>query len=408
MTVSVFDSASLAGMTLKNRIIRSATHEGMADEKGFPTEKLKKLYVNLARGEAGAIITGYAGIQSDGKTCLHNMTMMDSDDKIPAFMEITAAVHAFETPIIMQVAHCGRQTRSKITGLPTVAPSAIRDGFYSEDKPKALTEEAIEEIIENFVAAIVRAKKAGFDGVQIHLAHGYLLAQFLSSHTNRRKDRWGGSTENKYRIVGEIFKRAKAKVGDYPLLVKLNAHDGRRNGMRIEEAVEIARMLEQSGCAAIEVSCGCVEDGLYMMRGPELPAEAVMEYNFKYKKLPRFAKQIAIPFAKAFMPQPKPLLKYNLDAAMRIKKAVRIPVIVVGGIHKLDDINDIIENGKADFVSLSRPFIIEPDIVSKFKKGIQSQSKCILCNYCSIIAEEKPLKCYRGKLPKGSAQEKGE
>jgi len=400
MINSIFEPVSLAGMKLKNRIIRSATHEGMADEKGFPTEKLKKLYVNLAKGEVGAIITGYAGIQLDGKTCLFNMTMIDTDEKIVAFREITKAVHEYETPIIMQIAHCGKQTRSKITGLPTVAPSAIRDTFYSEDKPKELSEQAINEIIDNFVAATVRAKQAGFDGVQLHLAHGYLLAQFLSSHSNRRKDRWGGSMENKYRIVGEIFKRAKDKVGDYPILVKLNAYDGRRNGMRIEEAVQIAQMLETSGCAALEVSCGCVEDGLYVMRGPKLPAEAVMEYNFKFNKLPGFAKKIAIPLAETFVIQPKPLLRYNLDAAMQIKKAVNIPVIVVGGIHNMDDINDIIGNGKADFVSMSRPFIIEPNIVSKFKKGTQTQSKCIVCNYCAIIGEEEPLKCYLGKLPK--------
>jgi len=122
MINSIFEPVSLAGMKLKNRIIRSATHEGMADEKGFPTEKLKKLYVNLAKGEVGAIITGYAGIQLDGKTCLFNMTMIDTDEKIVAFREITKAVHEYETPIIMQIAHCGKQTRSKITGLPTVAP----------------------------------------------------------------------------------------------------------------------------------------------------------------------------------------------------------------------------------------------------------------------------------------------
>lgn len=400
MTNSAFASATLAGIKLKNRIIRSATHEGMADEKGFPTEKLKKLYVNLARGEAGAIITGYSGIQQDGKTCLFNMTMIDSDDKIPAYKEITHAVHEYGTPIIMQIAHCGRQTRSKITGLPTVAPSALRHKFYSEDKPKELSEDGINEIIDHFVSAIVQAKQAGFDGVQLHLAHGYLLAEFLSSHSNRRKDKWGGSIENKYRIVGEIFKKAKEKVGDYPILVKMNAHDGRRNGMRVEEAVRIAQMLEKSGCAAIEVSCGCVEDGLYMMRSEKLPAEAVMEYAFNYKNLPGFAKKIAIPFAKTFMIQPKPLLKYNLDAAEQIKKAVNIPVIVVGGIHNLDDINDIIANGKTDFVSMSRPFIIEPNIVGKFKNGTQTQSKCIMCNYCAIIGEEQPLKCYYGKLPK--------
>ena len=400
MTHTTFEIASLAGIKLKNRIIRSATHEGMADEKGFPTEKLKKLYIKLAKGDAGAIITGYAAIRADGKSSFLNMTMIDNDDKIDAFKEITGAVHEYETQIIMQIAHCGRQTRSKITGLPTVAPSALRDSFYNEDMPKELSEDEINKIIDNFVAAIIRAKQACFDGVQLHLAHGYLLSEFLSSHSNRRIDRWGGSTENKYRIIGEIFRKAKEKTGDYPILVKMNTYDGRKNGMKIEEAVRIAQMLEKSGCAAIEVSCGVVEDGLYSMRGEKLPADAVMEYNFKFKNLPRFAKVIAIPIAKTFMKQPKPLLKYNLDAAIQVKQAVNIPVIVVGGINNMNDINDIIGNNNIDFVSMCRPFIIEPDIVGKFQKGTQAKSKCIMCNYCGRITEEKPLKCYYSKLPK--------
>ncbi|PKN51814.1 MAG: NADH:flavin oxidoreductase [Deltaproteobacteria bacterium HGW-Deltaproteobacteria-13] len=400
MTHTAFEPVSLAGIKLKNRIIRSATYEAMADEKGFPTEKLKKLYINLAKGNAGAIITGNAGVQANGKASLFTMTMIDNDDKISAYREITDAVHEYDTPIIMQIVHCGRQTRSKITGLPTVAPSAIRDGFYSEDKPKELSDNEINEVIDNFVAAIVRTKQAGFDGVQVHLAHGYLLAEFLSSHTNRRKDRWGGSTENKYRIIGEIFKRAKELVGDYPILVKMNAHDGRRNGMRIEEAACIAQMLEKSGCAAIEVSCGCFEDNLYTIRSEKLPAEAAMKYTFKFKKLPGFIKAIAIPIAKTFIIQPKPLLKYNLDAAIQIKKAVSIPVIVVGGINNIDDINDIIGKSKIDFVSMCRPFIIEPDIVSKFKKGTQAKSKCIMCNHCAVMLEVQPLQCHYGRLPK--------
>jgi len=399
MTNAVFEKASLAGIQLKNRIIRSATHEGMADEKGLPTEKLKKLYIRLAKGEVGAIITGYAAVQADGKSSLFAMSMIDSDDSIPAYREITSAVHEYGTPIIMQIAHCGRQTRSKSTGLQTVAPSAIRDAFYSEDMPKELSEDEINQIIDNFVSAIVRVKQAGFDGVQLHLAHGYLLSEFLSSHSNRRKDRWGGSTENKYRIVGEIFKRAEERVGDYPILVKMNAHDGRGNGMKIEEAVRIAQLLEKSGCAAIEISCGVFEDGLYSMRGEKLPADAAMAYTFKYKHLPGPVKAIAKPVLRAFMKQPKPLLKYNLDAAIQIKAAVNIPVIVVGGINNIDDINVIIQNHHLNFVSMSRPFIIEPGIVSKFIQGTDTKSKCIMCNYCAIIGEERPLKCYYGKLP---------
>lgn len=399
MDNKIFRHALLAGITLNNRIIRSATHEGLADENGYPTEKLKELYVRLARGGVGAIITGYAGVQADGKTNLFAMTMMDNDDKIPAYKEITRAVHQHNTPIILQLAHCGRQTRSKITGCPTVAPSAIRDTLFTEDMPRELSEEGINGIIDNFVAAIIRAKKAGFDGAQLHCAHSYLIAQFLSSNTNRRNDRWGGSTENKYRIIAEILRRAKEQVGDFPILVKINAYDGRKNGMRIDEAVLIAVMLEQSGCGAIEVSCGSFEDGFYPIRNEKMPLEAIMEYNFRYKNLPKAIKAVAKPFVPVFMKQPKPLLKYNLEAAIRIKKEVAIPVIVVGGINNIDDIHDIINNRNIDFVSMSRPFIIEPNIVNKFREGKQTKSKCIMCNYCVIIAEERPLKCYAGKLP---------
>ena len=188
MTKKAFEPVAIGNMQFKNRIIRSATHEGMADEEGFATNDLKKLYVRLAKGGAGGIITGYSSVQPDGKSPLYRMTMIDKDDYIPKLKEITDTVHEFGTPIIMQIAHCGRQTRSKVTGLPTIAPSAVRDKFYNEDLPKALSAEEINIIIDNFVRAILRAKKAGFDGVQIHGAHGYLLSQFLSSHSNRRTD----------------------------------------------------------------------------------------------------------------------------------------------------------------------------------------------------------------------------
>jgi 2,4-dienoyl-CoA reductase-like NADH-dependent reductase (Old Yellow Enzyme family) len=399
---TIFEHTQISGIKLKNRIIRSATYEGMAEENGFPTEKLKNLYIRLAKGGVGAIITGFTIVQADGKSSAPTDAMIDNDKIIPAYKEITDAVHEYDTPIIMQISHCGRQTRSQITGLPIVAPSALRDTFFNEDMPKEISEDEINEIINNFVSAIIRARKAGFDGVQLHLAHGYLLSEFLSSHANHRKDRWGGSTENKYRIIDEIFKKAKEQVGDYPILAKINAHDGRKNGMRIEEAIKIAQMLENSGCAAIEVSCGTAEDGLYTIRGEKLPADAAMEYVFKYKNLTGFVKTIAKPVLKTVMKQPKPLLKYNLDAAARIKKSISIPVIVVGGINNMDDINNIIQNKKMDFVSMCRPFIIEPDIVSKFNKEIQTKSKCIMCNHCIMIAEEKPLKCYYGRLPQAN------
>lgn len=283
----VFNKAKLAGINLNNRIIRSATHEGMSDENGRPTEAFIKKYEQLAKGGVGAIITGYVGVMPNGKSPALNMTMIDSNDKIAAFAEMVKRVHEFETPIIIQIAHCGRQTRSKITGFPTVAPSAIRDGLYNEDRPHALTESEIMDIIRHFVAAVERGKKAGFDGVQLHLAHGYLLSSFLSPHMNKRKDRWGGTTENRFRIVKEILNQSRKRVGDYPILAKINAYEKSADGMNIDEAVKIAKMLEENGCDAIEVSSGIIEDRFWFARG-EFPFEIIAAEIFRLKTIPRF------------------------------------------------------------------------------------------------------------------------
>ena len=394
----IFEETFLSTIKLKNRILRSATNEGMADNKGFPTNELKAKYVQLAQGGVGAIITGYSGIQHNGKGNTYNMLMIDSDEYIPYYKGITEAVHEYNTSIILQISHSGRQTRSKIIGQKPVAPSAIKDQYFNEETPKELTEAEIFEIIDNFVSAIVRAKKAGFDGVQLHTAHGYLLAEFLSNNSNKRRDNWGGSLENRFRIIKEIFTRAKVLVGDYPVLIKINAHDGRRNGMRIDEAIKISKLLEECGCAGIEVSCGTYADGLYTFRGNMLPIDAALSFNFKYNKLPKFVKNIFKNVAPYVIPKIKPYYNYNVDSAQRIKQSVRIPVIVVGGINSIDSIRNIINTQKANFVSMCRPFIIEPNIVNKFKEGTQQKSKCIECNYCGIAQEEKPFKCYNGKL----------
>jgi 2,4-dienoyl-CoA reductase-like NADH-dependent reductase (Old Yellow Enzyme family) len=186
--------------------------------------------------------------------------------------------------------------------------------------------------------------------------------------------------------------------GDYPILIKLNAHDNRRGGMRVDEAVKIVRLLEKSGCSAIEVSCGVAEDGLYTARGEHTPIDAVFAYSAKLKNLPGFMKSMIRPFADYISRPAKPLRLFNVAAARRIKQSVSIPVIVVGGITNIDEITEIITNNSADFVSMCRPFIIEPDLVKKFQQGKQGTSKCIACNYCMIAAEERPLRCYYGKV----------
>ena len=397
MDINPYSPYELKGVNLPTRIVRSATHEGMADENGRPMESLIKTYEAYAKGGVGLIITGYIGISQQGKCPLYNMTMLDSDDKIPYFKALTDRVHAAGAPIFAQVAHCGRQTRKKVTGMKTVAPSAIRDFLYWETVPHKLSEKEIYEIIDDFVAAMVRAKKAGFDGVQLHCAHGYLLSEFLTPHMNHRKDKWGGSTENRFRIVSEIMLRARKELGDYPIIVKMNSFEKDKDGIKTDEAVRIAKLMEGAGFDAIEVSCAIAKEGFNMSRG-QFPYESMCADNFRFEHLPKFTWPVMKPFMKLLMQSPKPITNYNVDAASKIKKAVGIPVMVVGGIRKDSDIREIINEGKADLVSMSRPFILEPDIVNKLSGGLQSEAKCISCNYCLMGCEKRPMRCYYGHL----------
>ena len=388
----VFDPVKLAGITFPNRIIRSATFEGMSDEKGKPTELLLKKYTALASGGVGGIITGFIGVNEQGRSG-SNMSLLNSDENIAAYKEITQKVHEFGTPIIAQLNHCGGQTKKEETGMPVIAPSNI-----SDYKAKEMTEAEIWEVIEAFVQGIKNAKEAGFDGVQIHIAHGYLLSEFVSPRMNKRVDRWGGNTENRFRIVKTIFERARKEVGDYPIIAKINGYETIKNGMSIDESVKISKLLEKAGCNGIEVSNGTVKAGLATMRG-SVPWQMIVSQNDRLNKFSGFAKNLMGILAKKTFPQPQPRSLYNLDAASAIKKAVNIPVIVVGGITNINDIEDIINQNKCDFVSLCRPFIIEPNLINKFKSGKQTQSKCIQCNFCIIGVEKAPLRCYYGKVP---------
>jgi len=396
--VNPFEPAELCGVKLNSRIIRSATHEGMADEFGKPNEQLIKTYERYAKGGAGLIITGYMAVTQQGKCPLYNMTMLDKDELIPAWKELTDRVHAAGAPIFAQIAHCGRQTRKKVTGMKTVAPSPIRDFLYWETVPHKLREKEIKKIVEQFGDAALRAKKAGFDGIQLHCAHGYLLSEFLSAKTNHRKDKYGGSLENRFRIVDEIMTAMRDNVGDFPIIVKMNCFEKAKSGIKPEEAVEIAKLMDKAGFDAIEVSCGLAKEGFNMSRGG-FPYPIMCADNFRYEHLPKLTWPMMKPVMKLLMGSPQPVRSYNVEAAGMIKKAVSCPVIVCGGIRSKDEIHAVLDGDKADFVSMSRPFILEPNLVNNLRDGVEEQVKCISCNYCLMGVEQRPLRCYYGKLP---------
>lgn len=395
----IFEKASVAGLTVKNRIFRSATHDGLADENGAPTEKLIKKYAYLAKNNVGCIITGYAGVSENGMSPYPAMLKLHRDELIDSYKALTDAVHEYDEPIVAQLAHCGRQTSSKVIGAQKTAPSAMRHLFYW-DKAAELDEAGIYQIIDDFVSAAVRAEKAGFDAVQLHGGHGYLLHDFMSAYGNRRNDSWGGSLENRCRIVELIIKGIKEKT-HLGVWIKLSAYDNRKNGMNVDDSIEILKRLERAGLDCVEVSCASVEDGMSTMRSRLMPMDAVFEYKEPCASFPKPFKKFSLWAANLVNPmikQPLPLENYNVASAERIKRSLSIPVIAVGGIHRLNDMEQIVSSNKADFVSMCRPFICEPNLVTKLMSGEQKNAKCIMCNYCGLVIEKESTKCLYGRI----------
>ena len=397
----LFSPGRIGTLELKNRMIRSASHEGLADRRGAPTEEQFGFYNRFVEGGIGLVITGYAGILQSGKSALYNMTMIDSDDLIPAHKAMVEKLHRLGGKIVLQIAHCGPQTLSSATGEPLLlAPSPVPNGFYKE-MPREVTEPEIFQIVEGFARAADRAKRAGYDGVQVHAAHGYLLCTFLSRHSNKRKDKWGGSAENRFRIVGETLRAVREAVGkEYPVLVKLNAYEKARNGIRRPDCIQSAKMVEDTGCCdAVEISAGSTEDSFHMARG-QLPMEGSLRYLRPYCKMNSlskfFMRNIAAPVLSLF--QPAFVEGYNLDTAALVKKAISLPVITVGGMRSKSFMDSAVKAGKTDFISMARPLLLEPDLANKFMSGESEIARCDNCNVCVVASDTVPIRCHKGEF----------
>lgn len=398
--MELFENCTVGKIQMRNRIVRSATHDGLADPvtEGV-TEELIRKYVFLAKNDVGCIIQGYAIVSPDGRSnyprCLSFFEPRNAD----GYKRLTSAVHAEGAAIVAQIAHCGRQTSSKAIGVKKIAPTAKRHLLYP-DKAREMTKEDILRLENDFMTAVVRAKEYGYDGVQLHLAHGYLLHDFISANGNKRKDEYGGSLENRMRIVRNIIGRSREKVGDFPIWVKLSATDKRSKGMRIDYAVKVAKLLEEYGVDAIEVSCGSVQDGMNTMRAKRFPMDAIFAYREPLASMPRVLNRVVLAMAKLFnplIPQPKPLKLFNVPAAYALKEHVCTDLIVVGGITDIADMQKLIADGiKA--VSMCRPFICEPNFAKKLKSGEATKSRCIMCNCCGLVIEKEPTRCLMGKV----------
>ena len=390
----VFSSANIGPLTLPNRLIHSATFECMAAEDGSVTDPIIKRYVHLAKGGVGLIIPGYMYVEPEGKA-LRKQTGICDDKHLSGLTRLAEAVHEAEGLIAFQIVHGGRQSPAKLIGRAPIAPSGFGRDPVTLNKPATATEMDIQRIVEAFIRAAERARHAGADAVQLHCAHGYLLNEFLSPFFNRRTDQWGSSPQNRFRLLKEIIMGIHKNVGhDFPLLVKLNTNDFTpKPGIDPVLASMYATWMAELGVDGVEISSGTFYT-FHSVRG-DIPI------NELALGLPWWMRPLAkVVFKRQIGPCRFQEL-YHLSAVDVIKpKLGDVPLILVGGVRRLSEMERVLSEGQASFLSMSRPFIREPFLAKRLKAGKAEEAACISCNRCfAAVFNGLPLRCYVDGLP---------
>ncbi|MEN8193601.1 MAG: NADH:flavin oxidoreductase [Bacteroidota bacterium] len=397
-----FEEVKIAGLNLKNRIVRSATYEGASDNNGFPGSEYLSIYRTLAKNDVGMIITGFSFISRQGKAMQRAQSGIDSRDKILHFRKITEEVHNYHCPIIMQLAHTGRQTiKSETNSIPI--SSTKKRSIYFREKPKLISDKEIDDVINQFTNSALYAKEAGFDGVQLHAAHGYILHQFLLPETNKLRNEFGidKSTRLGTRLLEIVFDKIKEKCGhSFPVLIKISGDHNLSKNFFPQKFDNLIKFLDKKQFDAIEISNGTMDYALNIFRG-NLNIDSVLEHNPLFGKNSKIKKsfykftinKIIASKLVDFTPV------YNLPFAERAKKLTSIPIISVGGFRRKQEIEYAVSNNLTDLVSLSRPFICEPNFVKMIEQSKNDyKSKCNNCNECVFMCDSGSVtKCYSKK-----------
>jgi 2,4-dienoyl-CoA reductase-like NADH-dependent reductase (Old Yellow Enzyme family) len=361
---SLFEPGKIGTLTLSNRLVRSATAECMADEDGRPRPELGQLYRQLVRGGVGLIITGHMFVHPSGKA--HpEMTGIYSDELIPGLAELADAVHQEGGRVVVQINHGGMHCDPAV-GSGNIAPSDV-DAPFLEGSAREMTGDEVGFVIDAYAQAARRVQEAGFDGVQLHGAHGYLVSQFLSPAVNQRTDEWGGELAGRMSFLRAICQSMREQVGpDYPLLIKLGMLDGVAGGLTREEGVQVVTALGEMGLDGVEISGG-IGGGRDLN---VLPGISSAEDEAYFRPL-----------------------------AHQARPVTQLPIILVGGFRSRGVMEDVLDSGDADFISLCRPLICEPDLPSRMRQGLQQRSACISANRCwaEKVGEGISCKCPVGR-----------
>jgi 2,4-dienoyl-CoA reductase-like NADH-dependent reductase (Old Yellow Enzyme family) len=351
-----FDSITIEGVDIRNRFVRSATWDSTATDDGEVTDASVEIIENVARGGVGLIVTGYAYVSDHGKAAIRQLGISHSRH-IEGMRRLVKTAHDHGAKIAVQIAHAGiNVVLIGHTDRVALAPSKMED---YRSPHRAMTSAEVEEIVRHFAAAAELAAEAGFDAVQLHGAHGYLMSQFLSPLTNRRTDEWGGSPERRRRFHVEVMRSVRRAVGENcPIWIKMGLRDHTDDGLQLSEGLAALRALRAEGLSAVEISAG-------------LGTRSARVQRTEDEECPYFREDSAA-----------------------AKRAVDVPVMLVGGIRSLATAEDILRCGDADMISMARPLIREPDLIVRWQRGDTAPAKCISCNKCfGFGVRGQPLEC---------------
>lgn len=381
-----FEALRLGALTLRNRFVKAATFEGMCPG-GEPSDRLRELHRRVAAGGVGMTTVAYCSVSQDGRS--YDTQLWMRPRVVPAMRDLTDAVHAEGAAASLQLGHCGYFADPAVIGRRPIGPS-VKWNTYRLRFARAMDDADLSRVLADHVTAATLARDAGFDAIEIHVGHGYLLSQFLSPYTNGRSDRYGGGAEARARYPAEVVGAVRDALGPgYPILVKLNLTDGFSGGLELPEAIVAARALERAGATAIVPSGGFVsKTPMYVMRGDVPVARMASAQRGVAKKLGLFVFGRALVAAYPYRPM------YFLEEARRMRAAVGVPVGLLGGIRTLAEVRRALDDG-FPFVVLGRALVHDPDLVRRFEEGATDASGCEPCNLCIVEMDRGGVRCVR-------------
>ncbi|MCB0756691.1 MAG: NADH:flavin oxidoreductase [Flavobacteriales bacterium] len=384
----LFSPFKLGPVTLRNRTIRAAAFEGMCPNN-LPSDQLTAYHKAVAAGGIGMTTVAYAATERSGLSFPHQLLL--NEEALPGLRVLTEAVHKEGAACSIQIGHCGNMAKRSVTGLRPLAPTS-RINMYGPTFPKAMTRSEIQESAKAFGRAVKLARSAGFDAVEVHAGHGYLISQFLSPYTNQRNDEFGGSLENRSKFMRMVMDEVKQAAGtDMAVLVKMNMRDGFLGGMQLEESLEVAKMLQQDGADALVLSGGFVSKApMYILKGA-MPIRVLAHYMDD--ALMRVFVRL---FGDVLIKKEKFEEAYFLKDALLFREQVDIPLVYVGGLISREKIDKVLGNG-FELVAMARALLKDPDFVNRLLDDELSRSSCDTCNYCIARMYSREVSCIQNE-----------